>query len=70
MSAQRVTSVDNGRLKTLPELCEWLNLTERQVRNMVAKEIIPVTKISGRLFFDIVAIDRWLARSTTPGRAA
>lgn len=70
MSSPPLTSVDSGRLKTLPELCEWLNLTERQVRRMVAKGIIPVTKISGRLFFDIVAINRWLASVTTPGRAA
>jgi excisionase family DNA binding protein len=70
MSSQQSTPFASGRLIDLPGLCNWLGLSERQVRELVAKKRIPVTKIDGRLRFDINAIDRWLAKSTTPGRAA
>lgn len=53
-----------GRLLDLPQLCDWLGLTERTVRNMAAKGSIPVTRLDGRLRFDVVAIEKWLRRNT------
>jgi excisionase family DNA binding protein len=71
MSAHQTPAVASGRLLYLKELCEWLGLTQRQVRNLIEKNAIPVTRIDGRVRFDRIEIEKWLARSTTkPRRAA
>lgn len=43
---------------------EWLGVSERTVRKWVNAGKIPVTRIDGRLRFDIVAIDKWITRNT------
>lgn len=55
----------NGRLLDVGQLAEYLGLTERQIRHMVETEQIPVTRFNRRVMFDVVAIDRWLARQTS-----
>jgi len=54
------------RLLTVEGLSNYLGLTERYIRRLVAEDRIPVTRIGrGKLFFDVEAIDRWVSRSTT-----
>tara|TARA_R110000868_G_scaffold184411_1_gene425942 strand:+ start:949 stop:1140 length:192 start_codon:yes stop_codon:yes gene_type:complete len=53
-----------GRLLDLKQLMEWLGVSERTVRKWVNAGKIPVTRIDGRLRFDIVAIDKWITRNT------
>ena len=43
----------------------YLGITERQARHLAEQNRIPVTRIDGRLRFDIWAIDKWIARSTS-----
>lgn len=59
------------RLLDLKGLCGYLGISERYARRLVAEDRIPVTRLGGKLFFDIVAVDRWITRSTTiPARGA
>ena len=58
------TSTAAGRLLDVPQLCDYLGLTERQVRHLVETGQIPVTRLDRRLRFDVVAIDRWIKKST------
>ena len=53
-----------GRLLDTPGVAAWLGLTEKQVRKLVERRQIPVTRIGHRVFFDMVAIDKWLRRNT------
>lgn len=57
--------VRTGRLMDLDGVAGYLGLDPRTVRNLAQKNAIPVTRIDGRLRFDIFEIDKWLARSTT-----
>ena len=60
-----------GRLRDLNWLCDYLGVSEQSARQLVKTNKVPVTRIDGRLRFDIVAIDKWIARNTsTPDRAA
>jgi len=71
MQAQETTPTRMGRLLDLRGVAEYIGITERQARHLAEQDRIPVTRIDGRLRFDIFAIDKWLARSTSkPGRAA
>jgi len=53
-----------GRLRDLPEIADYLGVSKRTLRNWVENDVIPVTRIDGRLRFDIVAIDKWITRNT------
>ena len=57
--------VRQGRLMDLRGVAEYLGITERQARHLAEQDRIPVTRIDGRLRFDIWAIDKWIARSTS-----
>lgn len=71
MQANEGTPTQAGRLRDLTWLCEYLGVTEHAARHLVARNKIPVTRIDGRLRFDIVAIDKWIGRHTSsPERAA
>jgi hypothetical protein len=71
MQAHETTPTRMGRLLDLRGVAEYIGITERQARHLAEQDRIPVTRIDGRLRFDIFAIDKWLARSTSkPGRAA
>ena len=48
---------------TLSELAQFLNITERHVRRLVAERRIPVTRVGGgrgRLRFNLARIQTWL----------
>ena len=71
MQAHHDTQKPAQRLLGIDGLCEWLGVSERTARNWVETGTIPVTRIDGRLRFDVVAVDRWLNRHTTkPEQAA
>ncbi len=71
MQAHADTTKPAQRLLDLDGLCSWLGVSERTARNWVEAKSIPVTKIDGRLRFDVIAVDRWLSRHTTkPEQAA
>jgi len=44
---------------TLQELCDWLNITERHARKLVAREAIPYRKVGRLLRFTPAEIEEW-----------
>jgi excisionase family DNA binding protein len=73
MDSRPVTAVpaDTGRLLDVAGIAAYLGLSERQIRGLVESAEIPVTRFGRRLWFDVVTIDRWVARCTSrPGQAA
>jgi excisionase family DNA binding protein len=44
---------------TLGELCEWLNITERHARKLVARDAIPYRKVGRLLRFVESEIEEW-----------
>ena len=51
------------------ELCEWLNITERHARKLVARGAIPYRKVGHLLRFPESEIDEW-SRPQPPAAAA
>ena len=49
------------RLVDLPTLAEYLGVTERHIRRLVAERRIPFYKWGHFLRFDLAEIDAWLA---------
>lgn len=47
------------RWLTLSELCEWLNITERHARKLVARDAIPYRKVGRLLRFTPAEIEEW-----------
>ena len=71
MGPQTFTETPTGRLMDLRQCAAYTGLSERRIYELVAKGAIPVTRIDGRLRFDIVAIDKWIRRHTSqPEQAA
>lgn len=58
------TPVPAGRLLDIPQLAEYLGKKERSVKHLVETNQIPVTRLGRRVYFDVVAIERWLKRNT------
>lgn len=58
------TPVQTGRLLDLPQLAEYLGLTERTIKHLVQTKQIPVTRLGRRLWFDVAAINKWVVRNT------
>jgi excisionase family DNA binding protein len=48
-----------GHWLTLAELCEWLNITERHARKLVARDAIPYRKVGRLLRFTPAEIEEW-----------
>ena len=48
-----------GRMLTLGELCEWLNITERHARKLVERDAIPYRKVGHLLRFPEAEIEKW-----------
>ncbi|MGH3270870.1 MAG: helix-turn-helix domain-containing protein [Trebonia sp.] len=44
---------------TLCELCEWLNITERHARKLVARNAIPYRKVGHLLRFPESEVEAW-----------
>jgi excisionase family DNA binding protein len=61
-----------GRWLTLAELCDWLNITERHARKLVARDAIPYRKVGRLLRFTRAEIEQWSkpAARPAPGRTA
>lgn len=59
-----------GRLVDLAGIAVYLNLPVRYIRRLHEENRIPVTQFTpgGRLFFDLIEIDRWVARNTVKAR--
>ena len=48
-----------ARMLALSELCEWLNITERHVRKLVERDVIPYRKVGRLLRFPEAEIEEW-----------
>jgi excisionase family DNA binding protein len=48
-----------GQWLTLAELCDWLNITERHARKLVARDAIPYRKVGRLLRFTPAEIEQW-----------
>lgn len=55
-----------GQWLTLTELCDWLNITERHARKMVARNAIPYRKVGRLLRFAPADIERWSEPAPRP----
>jgi len=66
-----------SRMLVLSELCEWLNITERHARQLVARDAIPYRKVGHLLRFPESEVEEWsrprprraVERELTPGPA-
>lgn len=61
------------RMLTLAELCEWLNITERHARKLVARRAIPYRKVGLLLRFPEAEVEEWThprPRNRPAGEAA
>lgn len=64
-------TVGNARLISLPELCNWLNITERHARKLVERDAIPYRKVGHLLRFSVAEIEQWsIPASRSPASAA
>ena len=48
-----------SRMLALWELCEWLNITERHARKLVARNAIPYRKVGHLLRFPESEVEEW-----------
>jgi excisionase family DNA binding protein len=48
-----------SRMLALPELCEWLNITERHARKLVERNAIPYRKVGHLLRFPESEVEEW-----------
>ncbi len=48
-----------ARMLTLDQLCQWLNITERHARKLVARGAIPYRKVGHLLRFPESEVERW-----------
>jgi excisionase family DNA binding protein len=50
---------EGRRMLSLCELCEWLNITERHARKLVARDAIPYRKVGHLLRFPESEVEEW-----------
>jgi excisionase family DNA binding protein len=50
---------EGRRMLSLSELCEWLNITERHARKLVARDAIPYRKVGHLLRFPESEVEKW-----------
>ncbi len=55
-----------GQWLTLTELCDWLNITERHARKLVARDAIPYRKVGRLLRFTRAEIEEWSKPAPRP----
>ena len=71
MQANQGETTQTGRLRNLQWFCDYTGFSKNAAYHLVSRGKVPVTRIDGRLRFDIVAIDKWININTTiPERAA
>jgi excisionase family DNA binding protein len=51
---------------TVRQTADMLNITERQVRNLITKRLIPHTKIGGLIRFNYKELEKWAMSNTRP----
>jgi excisionase family DNA binding protein len=56
-----------NELLTTEEAADYLRLSERKLYDLVAKEAVPCSKVTGRWLFPKAALDRWVAAGLAPG---
>ncbi len=57
-------------LLTTDEAADYLRLSERKLYDLVAKDAVPCSKVTGRWLFPKAALDRWVAAGLAPGAPA
>jgi excisionase family DNA binding protein len=55
-----------SRMLTLPELCSWLNITERHARKLVERNAIPYRKVGRLLRFCETDVENWSRSDPLP----
>ena len=58
-----------SKLYTEGELAEMLGLSQWTIRRFRLNEGLPVVKVSGRFFYRMESVERWLAENETAGAA-
>jgi len=53
----------------VPGAANYLNVTVRQVRNLIARRLIPHSKIGGLISFNRLELDQWHASNARPMQA-
>ena len=53
----------------VPGAANYLNITQRQVRNLITKRLIPHSKIGGLIRFNRKELDQWVSSNTRPIQA-
>ncbi len=53
-------AIQDKKIMTLPELAEYLRLTERTIYRLAAKKQIPAFKVGGSWRFSLTDIDEWI----------
>jgi excisionase family DNA binding protein len=56
-----------SELLTTEEAADYLRLSARKLYDLVGKDAVPCTKVTGRWLFPKAALDRWLAAGLAPG---
>jgi excisionase family DNA binding protein len=59
-----------NELLTTEEAADYLRLSERKLYDLVAKEAVPCSKVTGRWLFPKAALDRWVTAGLAPGGLA
>lgn len=52
----------------VPGTANYLNITERQVRNLITKRLIPHFKVGGLIRFNRSELDQWVSKNARPIR--
>lgn len=60
---------DKMALMTLPELAEFLRVTEKTIYRLIDRGMIPATKVGRQWRFDRSKIEKWLGEKSTGGKA-
>lgn len=63
------TPSDAGEILTVPEVADFLKVTERTIYRLAAAKRIPAFKVGGSWRFVRAEIDRWIRQQSADGRA-
>ena len=53
----------------VPGAANYLNVTQRQVRNLITRRLIPHAKVGGLIRFNRLELDQWVASNARPVQA-
>ncbi|MDX2042499.1 MAG: helix-turn-helix domain-containing protein [Acidobacteriota bacterium] len=66
---QQTTSNGFRSLVTIKELAELWDVSERGIRDWIAKESLPYRRVGADLRFDLIEVDEWTKRHRKNNRA-